>query len=54
VFEALAAIPPSQRTRDVHIVSNDTMVESPLVTRVQSCLWPSPRGEGGCQAQQQR
>jgi DNA sulfur modification protein DndC len=31
VFEALAAIPPSQRTRDVHIVSNDTMVESPLV-----------------------
>lgn len=31
VFEALAAIPPSQRTRPVHIVSNDTMVESPLV-----------------------
>jgi len=31
VFEALAAIPPSLRTRDVHIVSNDTMVESPLV-----------------------
>ncbi|MDA8450670.1 DNA phosphorothioation system sulfurtransferase DndC [Acidovorax sp. NCPPB 3859] len=31
VFEALQAIPPSQRTRPVHIVSNDTMVESPLV-----------------------
>ena len=31
VFEALQAIPPSQRTRPVHIVSSDTMVESPLV-----------------------
>lgn len=31
VFEALLSIPPSQRTRDVHIVSNDTKVESPLV-----------------------
>lgn len=31
IFEALLSIPPSQRTRDVHIVSNDTMVESPLV-----------------------
>jgi DNA sulfur modification protein DndC len=31
VFEALQAISPSQRTRPVHIVSNDTMVESPLV-----------------------
>ncbi len=31
VFEALQAIPPSRRTRPVHIVSNDTMVESPLV-----------------------
>ncbi len=31
VFEALQAIRPSQRTRPVHIVSNDTMVESPLV-----------------------
>jgi DNA sulfur modification protein DndC len=31
VFEALRAIPPSQRTRPVHIVSNDTLVESPLV-----------------------
>lgn len=31
VFEALLSIPPSQRSRNVHIVSNDTMVESPLV-----------------------
>lgn len=31
VFEALLSIPPSQRTRDIHIVSNDTLVESPLV-----------------------
>lgn len=31
VFEALLSIPPSQRTRPVHIVSNDTLVESPLV-----------------------
>ena len=31
VFEALLAIPPSKRTRPVHIVSNDTLVESPFV-----------------------
>jgi DNA sulfur modification protein DndC len=31
VFEALRAVPPSQRDRPVHIVSNDTLVESPLV-----------------------
>lgn len=31
VFEALQAIPPSLRRRPVHIVSNDTLVESPLV-----------------------
>lgn len=31
VFEALLSIPPSQRTRNVHFVSNDTLVESPLV-----------------------
>lgn len=31
VFEALQAISPSNRTRPVHIVSNDTLVESPLV-----------------------
>lgn len=31
VLEALLSIPPSQRTRHVHVVSNDTLVESPLV-----------------------
>lgn len=31
VFEALLDIPPSKRTRHVYIVSNDTLVESPLV-----------------------
>jgi DNA sulfur modification protein DndC len=31
VFEALQAISPSARTRPVHIVSNDTLVESPFV-----------------------
>ncbi len=31
VFKALEEIPPSLRTREIHIVSNDTMVESPLV-----------------------
>jgi DNA sulfur modification protein DndC len=31
VFEALLSVPPSERTRPVHILSNDTLVESPLV-----------------------
>lgn len=31
VFEALLQVPPSRRTRPVHVVSNDTLVESPLV-----------------------
>lgn len=31
LFEALETISPSERMRDVHIVSNDTLVESPLV-----------------------
>lgn len=31
VFQALEEIPPSLRQREIHIVSNDTMVESPLV-----------------------
>ena len=30
-FEMLMSLPPSQRRRHVHIVSNDTLVESPLV-----------------------
>ncbi len=33
VFEMLLSLPPSMRTRHVHIVSNDTLVESPLVIR---------------------
>ena len=31
VFDAILSIAPSKRTRHVHIVSNDTLVESPLV-----------------------
>jgi DNA sulfur modification protein DndC len=31
VFEHLLTLPPSERKRPVHIVSNDTLVESPLV-----------------------
>lgn len=33
VFEMLLSLPPSQRTRPVHIVANDTLVESPLVVQ---------------------
>ena len=31
VIDALMSIPPSRRTRPVHVVSNDTLVESPVV-----------------------
>jgi DNA sulfur modification protein DndC len=31
VFKALLSIAPSKRTRHVHIVSNDTLVENPLI-----------------------
>lgn len=31
VFETVLALPPKKRTRDVHIVGNDTLVESPLI-----------------------
>ena len=31
VFELLLSLPPSQRTRKVHVVANDTLVESPVV-----------------------
>ena len=31
VFDILATLAPHERTRDVHLVSNDTLVESPLV-----------------------
>jgi DNA sulfur modification protein DndC len=33
VFEMLLSLPPSQRVRPVHIVANDTLVESPLVVQ---------------------
>lgn len=33
VFEMLMALPPSKRRRQVHIVANDTLVESPLVVQ---------------------
>jgi DNA sulfur modification protein DndC len=33
VFEMLMALPPSERKRQVHIVANDTLVESPLVVQ---------------------
>jgi DNA sulfur modification protein DndC len=32
-FEMLMKLPPSQRKRTVHVVSNDTLVESPLVVQ---------------------
>ena len=33
VFEMLLSLPPSLRTRKVFFVSNDTLVESPLVVK---------------------
>ncbi len=33
VFEMLMGLPPSQRHRPVHVVANDTLVESPLVVQ---------------------
>jgi DNA sulfur modification protein DndC len=33
VFEMLMGLPPSERNRQVHIVANDTLVESPLVVQ---------------------
>lgn len=41
VFQALEEIPPSMRKREIHIVSNDTMVESPLV--LAHLDWHSPK-----------
>jgi DNA sulfur modification protein DndC len=34
VFDALLRIPPAKRTRHVHVVANDTRVESPFVIEV--------------------
>lgn len=31
VFEMLMELPPSERTREIHVVANNTLVESPLV-----------------------
>lgn len=31
VFEALLSLPPSDRTRPVHVLANDTLVESPIL-----------------------
>lgn len=33
VFEMLLSLPPRQRTRAVHLVANDTLVESPIIAR---------------------
>jgi DNA sulfur modification protein DndC len=33
VIEMLMGLPPSERKRSVHIVANDTLVESPLVVQ---------------------
>ena len=33
VFEMLLALPPSDRKRTVHVIGNDTLVESPLVIK---------------------
>lgn len=33
VMEVLIAIPPSRRTRSVHVLANDTLVESPLIAK---------------------
>lgn len=33
VFEMLLALPPRARTRAVHVVANDTLVESPIIAR---------------------
>lgn len=31
VFEALAELPPQQRSKDVYVISSDTLVENPLI-----------------------
>ncbi len=39
VFEMLLALPPRLRTRRVHVVANDTLVESPVIaSHLQSVL----------------
>lgn len=50
VIDALMSVPPSRRTRPVHIVSNDTLVESPVViahlNKVTSALKVMAQGLG--------
>jgi 3'-phosphoadenosine 5'-phosphosulfate sulfotransferase (PAPS reductase)/FAD synthetase len=48
VFEMLMALPPSERKRQVHIVANDTLVESPLVVQhiIDSITEIEKRGSG--------
>ncbi len=43
LFEALLSLPPSKRRREVHIVSNDTLVESPLVVAHLERSWDAVR-----------
>lgn len=31
VFEAIRQLPPVKRTKDIHVVSSDMMVENPLI-----------------------
>ena len=33
VWKAIAAIPPAQRSKDIHVISTDTLVENPIVAR---------------------
>lgn len=47
-FEMLMRLPPSERKRAVHIVANDTLVESPLV--VQHIIDSIKEIEGAAQA----
>ncbi len=37
-FDVLASLAPQERRRDVHLVSNDTLVESPLVVSHIACV----------------
>lgn len=47
VIEMLMALPPSRRTRQVHIVANDTLVESPLIIKhIQTSLEDIARAAG--------
>lgn len=53
-FEMLMKLPPSQRKRTVHVVSNDTLVESPLVVQhiIDSVTEIQEAADGHCQKKQ--